>query len=170
MNALHDQAYEGAPDREGSSIDTILAGISRDFQDRWRGALYALSPQNPDAARHFCTSARELLTEILEKFAADDLVKGALPDCQLTPQGKPTRRSKIRFFLHRQGISDDAVADFVEDDMENVIQLFQIFNSGTHGESGRFNQSQLLAIRVRVEDAVAFLWSVISGQAFSEAA
>lgn len=45
-----------------SKIDHILNAISQDVHDRWRGALCSLSPRNPDAARHFCTSARELLT------------------------------------------------------------------------------------------------------------
>lgn len=110
MNALHGEEPEESTDRRGSSIDHILAKISQDIQDRWHGALFALSPESPDAARHFCTTARDLLAEMLERFADDDLVRATLPDCQLTPQGKPTRRAKILFFLHRQGIVDDAVA------------------------------------------------------------
>lgn len=163
----------GAPDNEvddeppASKIDHILDAISQDVHDRWHGALYSLSPKNPDAARHFCTSARELLTEILERFARDEEVKAALSDCELTQQGKPTRRAKIRFFLHKQGVVDDAITDFVEEDMENVVQLFRIFNDGTHGSSGRFEHSQLLAIRARVEGAVSFLWGIITGSAFA---
>ena len=169
MNALEGEApeneNEGTP--PASAIDHILDSISQDVHDRWHGALYSLSPQNPDAARHFCTSARELLTEILERFARDDEVKNVLPGCELTPNGKPTRRAKIRFFLHKQGVSDDAVTDFVEKDMENVVQLFRVFNDGTHGSSGRFEHSQLLAIRARVEGAVSFLWGIITGEAFA---
>ena len=92
-----------------------------------------------------------------------------LPNCDLTPQGKPTRRSKIRFLLHRIGISDDAVTDFVENDIDNVVQLFHTFNDETHGSSGRFTHSQLLSSRARVEDAVSFLANIISGRAFQSA-
>lgn len=171
INALQGETPENETDDTPpqSEIDDILDAISQDAQNRWQGALFALSPQNPDAARHFCTSARELLTEILERFAKDDEVKRALPSCELTPQGKPTRREKIRFFFHRHGITDDALTEFVEDDMENVIQLFRVFNDGTHGSSGRFEHSQLLAIRTRLEGAVSFLWSIITGSAFSAA-
>lgn len=169
INALEGEQSENESGEIGlnSSIDHILDAISQDVRDRWQGALFSLSPKNPDAARHFCTSARELLTEILERFAPDHEVKTAMPNCDLTDQGKPTRRAKIRFFLHEKGIADDAVADFVETDMENVVQLFRLFNDGTHGSSGRFEHTQLLAIRARVEGAVAFLWSVITGSAFS---
>ena len=171
MNALEGEAPENETDEElpASEIDHILDAISKDVHDRWHGALYSLNPKNPDAARHFCTSARELLTEILERFARDDEVKVVLPDCELTQQGKPTRRAKIRFFLHQRGVADDAVTDFVEKDIENVVQLFRVFNDGTHGSSGRFEHSQLLAIRARVEGAVSFLWGIITGRAFETA-
>ncbi|NSX55691.1 hypothetical protein [Parasulfitobacter algicola] len=168
INALEGETPENESDQAVSSqIDHILEKISQDVQDRWHGALYSLDPKNPDAARHFCTSARELLTEILERFAVDEDVKNALSNCELTPQGKPTRRAKIKYFLHQQGVGDDAVTDFIEDDMKNVVQLFRVFNDGTHGSSGRFEHAQLLAIRSRVEGAVTFLWSVISGTAFA---
>ena len=114
----------------------------------------------------FARGARELLTAILERYATDDDVSGTLKNCQLTDQGKPTRRSKIRFLLYRIGILDDAFTDFVESDMENVVELFRVFNDGTHGSSGRFTHSQLQSIRVRVEDAVSFLGNIVSGQAF----
>lgn len=39
--------------------------------DRWKGALFSLSPTNPDAAQHFCTSAREVLTSMLDIAAPD---------------------------------------------------------------------------------------------------
>ncbi|MEQ8935614.1 MAG: hypothetical protein RIE56_07465 [Amphiplicatus sp.] len=171
MNALQGETPENESEDTPppSAIDDILNAISKDVHDRWHGALFALSPENPDAARHFCTSARELLTEILEKFAKDDDVARALPDCERTQQGKPTRRAKIRFFFHGHGIADDAVTAFVEDDMENVVQLFRVFNDGAHGSAGRFEHAQLLAIRARVEGAVSFLWGIITGSAFSAA-
>lgn len=171
MNVLEGEAPENETEDEppASEIDHILNAISQDVHDRWHGALFSLSPKNPDAARHFCTSARELLTEILERYAPDEKVKAILPDCEFTQQGKPTRRAKLQFFLFQQGINDDAVTNFVEKDMENVVQLFRVFNDGTHGSSGRFEHLQLLAIRARVEGAVSFLWGIITGEAFSSA-
>ncbi len=67
MNALEGETPENETNDEppASEIDHILDAISQDVHDRWHGALYSLSPKNPDAARHFCTSARELLTKIL---------------------------------------------------------------------------------------------------------
>ena len=146
---------------QSSALDHILAKISTDLLNRWHGALFALNPGNPDAARHFCTSAREILTQILFFRAPDSLVLQVIPDCQKTRDGKPTRRSRIRYFLHLSQLSDEILEDFIENDMENVMELFNVFNVGTHGTAGRFNIAQLVAIKKRVEDAISFLWRVI---------
>ena len=44
----------------------------------------------------------------------------------------------------------------VESDMNNVIELFEVFNEGTHGSAGAFDLPQLQAIRKRVEDGITF--------------
>ena len=44
-----------------SKITTELSGISQELSVRWHGALYALNPRNPEAARHFCSSSREIV-------------------------------------------------------------------------------------------------------------
>jgi hypothetical protein len=47
---------------QGSGLTDELSSISSDLDARWRGAVFSLNPANPDAARHFCTSAREVIT------------------------------------------------------------------------------------------------------------
>lgn len=164
MNALLSGEEAGEQDQsgiEGTTIGTELVKISPELDARWKGAIYALNPRNPDAARHFCTSAREIFTQILETKAPDNEVLATLPGCDLTEQGKPTRRSKIRFFLHRRGLNDTYLEEFVEEDMENIVQLFRVFNDGTHGSAGVFTFTQLVSIKRRVEDGIAFLANVI---------
>jgi hypothetical protein len=50
----------------------------------------------------------------------------------------------------------------VDDDIDNVITLFDDFNSGTHGGAGCFDLAQLTAIKTRVEDAIQFLHRIVS--------
>jgi hypothetical protein len=160
MNALLGGAQaseEAASEPRESPLTPILQAISADLGDRWQGALFALSPRNPDAARHFCTSSREIITRILDAKAPDADVIAVLPDCPRTPQGTPTRRAKIRYFLHLQGMSLAELESFIESDMDNVVQLFEVFNAGTHGSAGAFDLAQLQAIRKRVEDGILFL-------------
>lgn len=54
-------------------------------------------------------------------------------------------------------MNQDELGTFVDADMENLLELFETFNEGTHGAAGKFSFSQLQAIRKRVEDAIIFL-------------
>ena len=146
---------------QDSALLAQLSRISKDLDDRWQGAVFALNPNNPDAARHFCTSAREIITQILEIKAPDEEVLSLLPNCDRTDQGKPTRRTKVKYFLHRKGMTEDTLEEFIEQDMENIVQLFRVFNDGTHGMAGAFGFPQLIAIKKRVEDGIMFLTEII---------
>lgn len=150
-----------APDSADSPVTPLLRRESDDLADRWQGALYALSRRNPDAARHFCTSAREIIAGILDTKAPNDAVSSVIPDCERTQQGTPTRRARIRYILHLTGMAQDELESFVEADMENVVQLFHTFNQGTHGTAGKFDIPQLQAIRRRVEDGIMVLARLI---------
>ncbi len=145
-----------------SVLENELRGISDDLDDRWKGAVFSLHPNNPDAARHFCTSAREIFTQILEIKAPDVEVMTISPDCDITDHGTPTRRSKIRFLLNKKDLADTGFEDFVEEDIQNIIELFQIFNDGTHGSAGKFSFHQLSAIKKRVEDSIIFLSKLVN--------
>ena len=163
MNAMlgNPEDVDGYESVQLTALDPILLRIGADLPERWHGALFSLNPSNPDAARHFCTSARELLSNILDSRAPDRLVLAEMPACEKMSNGSPTRRSKIRFFLQRNNMAERDLEDFVEEDMKNVLQLFREFNDGTHGSAGRFSLEQLSAIKRRVEHAVEFLWSII---------
>lgn len=148
---------EYADTLQDASLLDRLRQVSEDLDDRWQGAVFALNPRNPDAARHFCTSAREVITQILEIKAPDADVISLQPDCDKTDQGKPTRRAKIKYVLHRKGMTEKTLEEFVEQDVGNIMQLFYLLNDGTHGFAGAFDLQQLGAIRKRVGDSIMFL-------------
>ena len=159
-NALEsDEADEPSVETEDSLTDE-LSRINSDLADRWKGALFSLSPGNPDASRHFCTSARELIATLLDRFAPAADVIAAQPDCDRAPSGEPTRRAKITFMLARSGKDDDALGDFVDVDVDSVVSLFPVFNDGTHGSARKFTLQQLGHIRRRVQDSVQFILRV----------
>lgn len=133
-----------------------LIELGSDLGDRWHGALFSLSPRNPDAARHFCTSAREIFVRILDMSAPDSDIKDS-GLCELTPDGRISRRSRIRYMLAQHSLSDDALESFVEDDVDNILELFRVFNEGAHGTAGKYGASQLSLIKTRVEDGLKFL-------------
>jgi len=149
------------PDLRETSLTHELSDISPELHQRWQGALFALDPRNPDAARHFCASSREIFGTVLEVEAPDEDVLRSLPKCPTNHQGKPTRRARIQFFLQRKGVLDGDIEGFVESDLNNVMSLFEVFNEGTHGAAGKFDLHQLSVIKRRVEDAIRFLYRVI---------
>jgi len=149
---------------EYSLQDTLimdrLSSISKDLDNRWRGALYSLNPNNPDATRHFCTSTREIFTEIFNSKATDKDVFSVFPDCEKTENGNATRRSKIKYFLHQKGFSDNDVESFIDNDIDNILELFHTLSKGTHGEAGKYSMNQLTVIKKRVEDGLIFLCDI----------
>ena len=163
-NALLDEQATDEPtvDPQQTEIEDQLRSISPDLDQRWRGAVFSLSPENPDAARHFCTSTREVFTQILEATAPDGDVTSGDPACERTQSGKPTRRSKIRHVLRRKGVEVESLEEFVQTDIDNIIELFNELNSGTHGHAGRFDLRQLAAIKTRAEHGILFLASIVS--------
>ena len=145
-----------------SKVAGMLASYSGELRDRWAGAVFALNPRNPDASRHFCTSAREIIAGIINSEAPDEDVLAYFPDAERTEQGTPTRREKIRFCLARTGREDSLVEDFVEANIKDLSALFQDLNAGTHGPAGKFSPSQLLAVKTRAEDAIGFVCAVVA--------
>lgn len=147
-------------DLQESEIDIVLKRFSSDLHGRWVGALYALNPKNPDAARHFSTSCREILAEILRISAPNEKV---LPNCSpqgLDQNGKPTRRSRIEYMLSQREVADNALTEFVDADITDVLKVIKDTNSATHGEAGKFSFAFLAALKLRIEDAISFLLKI----------
>ena len=104
----------------------------------------------------------EILAQILEIKAPDDQVLRVLPSPECTDQGRPTRRTKIKFFLHQKGMLDESLENFIEKDIDNIVELFTVLNDGTHGPAGRFEPFQLSSIKKRVEDGIVFLSTLVN--------
>jgi hypothetical protein len=164
LNALETNEPDVRPanddDLFSTAVTSELCSISTDLDSRWKGALFSLSPKNPDASRHFCTSAREIFIQILDHFAPDDRVLSRFPACEKTDKGHPTRRWKISYILLNSGIPGDRAIDFVDEDITNVLQLFRVFNDGTHGSAGKFEFAQLRTIKERVESGIIYLTTI----------
>ncbi|NPV89215.1 MAG: hypothetical protein HPY50_00380 [Firmicutes bacterium] len=143
------------------AIGNQLAAISEDLDARWKGAVFSLNPANPDATRHFCTSAREIFTEAIEITAPDSAVFAANPNCEKTERGNATRRAKIAYLLTKKGL-DVSVGQFAYDDITNILELFHVLSEGTHGIAGKYSMAKLKMVKKRVEDGIIFLCNIAS--------
>ena len=144
---------------EDIEIGDKLALVSDDLNNRWKGAVFALNPNNPDATRHFCTSTREIFTEFLEIKAPDEKVFAYNPQCQKTERGNATRREKIKYMMRNTNM-DESVVSFVEADIKNVLELNQLLSGGTHGPAGKFTFNKLVQVKKRVEQGINFLCEI----------
>lgn len=143
-----------------TKITNELLLISSDLDNRWKGAIFSLNPHNPDASRHFCTSAREIFIQILDAYAPNEEVLNRFTNCELTDDGNPTRKWKIKYILVNAGIVSEAAVEFVDEDVKNVLKLFRVFNKGTHGSSGQYKFNKLIAIKQRVESGISYLSTI----------
>ena len=144
---------------EDIEIGNKLLAVSQDLNDRWKGAVFSLNPNNPDACRHFCTSARELFTDFIELKAPDIEVFAFNPNCAKTERGNATRKEKIKYML-RNTQMNDSVVDFVESDIDNILELFHVLSDGTHGVAGRYDNKKLMQVKKRVEQGIYFLCEI----------
>lgn len=152
-----DQIPEDSP--EDMEIGNKLALVSEDLNNRWKGAVFSLNPNNPDATRHFCTSTREIFTEFLEIKAPDKDVFAFNPKCERTDNGNATRREKIKYIMRNTDM-DDSVVSFVEEDIKNILELNHLLSGGTHGPAGKFTFEKLLQVKKRVEQGINFLCEI----------
>ncbi|WP_214108598.1 hypothetical protein [Acrocarpospora catenulata] len=163
-NALLGETAADVEETEETSLNDELSALSQDLHNRWEGALFAINPRNPDAARHFCTSAREVIVELINMKAPDAAVLQAKPSCERGPDGKAVaRREKIGYLLDQNGVGYEALGDFIETNVNDVMNLFSQFNKGTHGTAGRFDIPTLRTIKHRVEDSIRFLSTLVRG-------
>lgn len=145
---------------EDLEIGNHLAVVSEDLNSRWKGAVFSLNPNNPDATRHFCTSTREIFTQMLDIKAPDSDVLAANPNCEVTPERKtPTRRAKIAYLMRKKGLSESVIA-FADADIANINELFKTLNGGTHGPAGKYEYEKLLQVKKRVEQGIIFLCEI----------
>lgn len=140
-----------------SNISSKLINISEDLDNRWRGALFSLNPNNPEAARHFCTSTREILKVLIDDGIKDDEVVLHNPQCEKTHFGTPTRKEKIKYAMNKKGIDNSLVVEFTDENIENTVSLINELSNGTHGHSSRYSLNQLKSFKKRFEDSINFI-------------
>ena len=140
-----------------SNISSKLINISADLDERWKGALFSLNPNNPEAARHFCTSTREILKVLIDDGIKDNDVVSENPQCEKTNYGTPTRKEKIKYAMHKKGIDNSLIVEFTNENIENTVSLINELSNGTHGHPSKYSLNQLKSFKKRFEDSINFI-------------
>jgi hypothetical protein len=144
------------------SLDYFLAQLDPNLVTVLHGARQALTSTNPDRIRHFSASFRELLTHVLHMLAPDEEIRTWSTSPQDFAKGRPTRKARLRYIC--RDINHEPFEEFVNKDIEAVLEFFQLFHRGTHTIAARFTNRQLKALHVRVESAMRFLIEISSDE------
>ena len=148
-------------DGEDSILVDLLEPIGQEFVTMYRGAVAALSDNNPDRSRHVLTSLRELWNHVLRRLAPQDKVEAwAQAQCRSQDylhDGKPTRRAKIGYILKE--LRADPLQRFVDADTKSMVELYEVYGR-LHSLDAGLTDEQLRAITLKSEFCLIFLLRV----------
>jgi hypothetical protein len=137
------------------SLTSFLPSLDKGLIKMWQGAIASLNSNNPDKVRHFCTSIRELFTQVMHILAPDKDVKKWSQKSDDIVNGKPTRRARL-FYICRN-ISNGPFNKFVDKDISATLEFLGLFQEGTHAVTADFSENQLIALKVRAESSLRFI-------------
>lgn len=150
------QVREAISAENDDTLPALLQSIDVGLVNVWKGANASLHSDNPDRARHTATSLRELFTHVLHRLAPDEEVRkwSTLPE-HYDEKGKPTRRARLLYICRE--INHGPFSDFVQQDVKAGLEFIQLFQRGTHEITISFTQSQLLALKIKMDSLLRFL-------------
>ncbi|MFL6193969.1 MAG: hypothetical protein ACJ75H_07335 [Thermoanaerobaculia bacterium] len=132
-------------------LEVVLAGLGPEFTDVWRGAVQIHQTDNPERARYFTSSCRTLFDEVLDRFAPVGSTKawlGELKPEDMDSQGNPKRRVRVRYMC-RNLENSSGFAEFMEQDIDDVMELYQRYNKGVHRLKPSFSKEELDALKAK---------------------
>ncbi len=135
-----------------------LNKLDKDLYKMWIGAKDALESKNPDRIRHFSISLRELMTHVLHSLAPTEQVKQWTKDPVHFHQGKPTRKARILYIC--RDIKTSNFENYVNADVNSMIEFINLFQEGSHAKSPSFTDKQLIAMRTKAESTLKFLLEI----------
>jgi hypothetical protein len=136
-------------------IESKLPRINSDLVNLWDGANQSLASNNPDKVRHFSTSVRELMTQVIHHLSPDNEVKKWTSNKEHYKDGRPTREARLLYIS--RDINVDGFQKFVQKDISATIEFLNLFQEGTHKLKSSFTEKQLLALKAKAESTLNFL-------------
>jgi predicted pPIWI-associating nuclease len=139
-------------------LQAMLARLDAGLVNMIKGAREALHSTNADRVRHLITSYRELNMHVLHLLSPDRAVEEWSTSPDDFANGRPTRKARLKFIC--RNINQGAFDDFVDKDIEMMVQVFDFLNKGTHEITTNFTESQLRALKVKAESSVQFMLAI----------
>lgn len=135
-------------DSYSAKAEEKIQEINSDWLVLLDGAKEALCSNNPDKIRHAITSLRELITQIIHFLAPDEEIKEKYTDKAHYHNNRPTRRTRLHYIVSRKN-SDTKFLKLVNADIDACLELFNLYQKGTHEVISSLCDEDLLLIAKR---------------------
>jgi len=124
-----------------SRLESILSELGDAYLSRYRGAIEALTSDNPDKFSQSIGSMRELLNDILILFTKDEVFSD-----NEKKDGKPTRRARIKRILSKsKGLSKETI--FIDTIANTLIKTNSILSKEFHLTSEKDREAILFVFK-----------------------
>ena len=131
-----------------STAEKKIEAANKNWLILLKGAEQSFLSKNPDKIRHTITSLRELITQILHTYAPDDDLKQKYTEPKYYHDGKPTRRTRIEYILFNK-YSNSSLVEIVDKDIVAILEMFNLFQEGTHKVVSSLSDDELRFILKR---------------------
>jgi hypothetical protein len=139
-----------------NTIEQLLRELNPDLITPLNGARYVLlDSKNPDRVRHFIVSLRELFTHVLHQLAPNNKIKDWTTSSNHYHNGNPTRRARLLYICRE--LNNKPCLNFLNIDIESVLDLLDLFQSGTHKVKTELSDHQLKSMLTRMEGVLTSL-------------
>ena len=139
-----------------NTIEQLLRELNPDLITPLNGARYVLlDSKNPDRVRHFIVSLRELFTHVLHQLAPNNKIKNWSTSSKHYHNGNPTRRARLLYICRE--LNNKPCLNFLNIDIESVLDLLDLFQSGTHKVKTELSDEQLNLMLMRMEGVLTSL-------------
>lgn len=145
-----EEEYSGVIEKNCSIAEEKIENANKEWIVLLQGAEISLSSRNPDKVRHTITSLRELMTQILHHFAPDADIQKMYSDQKYYHNGRPTRRTRIEYIL-TQKYGNTSLAKIIDKDITACLELFNLYQEGTHKIVSTLGDDELLFILKRTK-------------------
>lgn len=136
-------------------VPALLEKINPDLRAMWKGAVSTIDSNNPDKVRHFSISMRELITHVIHTLAPDKEIKEWTSEPDYFHNNRPTRKARLSYICREAATG--SFSGFMENDIDSIIKMMDIFHAGTHKVNSDLSSRQLIVLKRRVESSIKYL-------------
>ena len=112
--------------------------------------------QRPDASRHFSSSARELMINLIKTLVPKKDFQLWCEDNNLIKEdGNPTFYGSLQYICRK--INHDPIKEFIHLDLRALNKLFKALNSEVHEKKSLLTEIQMSALLSRIGGSILYL-------------